>query len=98
LAVIFIYVAVAVVVAGLFFFFLPSLVSDISDLLAKLPKYIDTASVWNPLKGSLLPSAKGVTESLGIANESFSVSEFINGISATVNTSDGFFRALSGVF
>ncbi|HEY4499419.1 MAG TPA: AI-2E family transporter [Candidatus Paceibacterota bacterium] len=50
LSVIFIYFFIALVLAGLFYFFVPALVADTSDLFSKLPTYLETVSVWNPFK------------------------------------------------
>ena len=35
--------------AGLIFFFVPSVLNETSDFLNKLPKYLDSATLWNPL-------------------------------------------------
>lgn len=46
LAVIFIYLALAIILFGVFYFFLPPLLDDIVGLLSSLPQYVETL---NPL-------------------------------------------------
>ena len=96
LAVICIYLVLILGTGGVFYVFLPSIVSDISDFLTQVPNYINTISVWNPLAGGLGDAAP-VVKTLGIT-DAFSLKDFLSGISAAVSTSEGFFRLVSGFF
>lgn len=97
LAVIAVYLLLALALAGIFYFFVPSLVADLSDLFNNLPSYINTVSVWNPFNTSL-SSAVPVVHNLNIAN-TFSFDSLIaqmNGLIA--GTSQSFIQAISTLF
>lgn len=97
LSVIIIYLVLLAVLAGIFYLFVPSLISDFSDLLAKLPTYLDAVSVWNPFKSAGV-SVSPVVQNLGLT-QSFSLSDLISQFNATVlNTSQGFVQAMSNIF
>lgn len=82
-----IYVIIIAILAGLFSFFLPVLLSDTLQLFQALPNYSESISVWNPL---------GKFESL---NQLFSVKDIIQTISTHVTSvTSGFFGTLSGLF
>ncbi len=97
LAVIIIYLTLALLCAGIFYFFVPSLISDLSDLFAQLPNYWDTVNLWNPLKDAFAPSAE-VVGNLELASKlSFGgVIDQINSLFSSA--SQGFLSALSTVF
>lgn len=87
IGVLFIYIAIFAVLAGLFSVFLPVLLNDTLQLFNALPSYTESISLWNPL---------GQFESL---NQFFSLKDII----ATINTyitsfTSGFFGTLSGLF
>jgi len=51
LAVILIYLALAVVIAGLFLLIVPPVLDEASGLLATSPKYFDSINLWGPFSG-----------------------------------------------
>src|SRR3989338_175188 len=97
ISVILIYLFLFILLAGIFYFFVPSLLSDLSDFLTKLPTYLDTVSVWNPFKGNVSP-ASPVVSNLGLS-QGLSISEFINEFnSGFTSASQGFFQTISSLF
>ena len=97
LSVIAVYVLLIALFSGVFYFFVPSLFSDLSDLLSKLPDYVNTISVWNPFKGDFASSAP-VAQSLGLA-DTFSLQDLVNSFNTTfIKTSQGFIETLAGIF
>jgi predicted PurR-regulated permease PerM len=82
-----IYVGIIALLAGMFSFFLPILLSDTLQLFQTLPNYSESISVWNPL---------GNFESL---NQLFSVKDIIQSVSTQVTSAaNGFVGTLSGLF
>ncbi len=63
LAVVLIYLVLALVFTGIFYFFIPSLLSDTANFLSNIPRYIDTISLWNPLSSLNLPASKEAVQS-----------------------------------
>jgi predicted PurR-regulated permease PerM len=98
IAVILIYVFIIFVVAGFFYLLLPSILSDLSNLLSNLPKYLDAISIWNPLKTDVVNNSAPVVKSLS-AGSSFSLGDLAGSFnSAIANTSAGLVQTLSVVF
>lgn len=110
-AVILMYISLALVVAGLFYFFLPSLLNDTSNFLSAVPRYLDSVSIWNPLQGDGTVAdskeiARSLSEDLNQSREavqSFSpnatFSEVVSDIQGTLaNLSQGFVKTVSVVF
>jgi predicted PurR-regulated permease PerM len=98
IAVLIIYLFCAALLAGLFYSFLPVILSDVADFLASLPQYIDTISLWNPLKSEAFPSAGGVAESLGLSG-TFSLGDLIDDFNtAILSTSQGVLRFMFAIF
>jgi predicted PurR-regulated permease PerM len=48
-AVIVTYIALFSIFAGLFYFFVPSVLNEASDFLSSVPKYLESTTLWNPL-------------------------------------------------
>ncbi|MFA6227345.1 MAG: AI-2E family transporter [Candidatus Paceibacterota bacterium] len=51
--------------AGLFYFFIPSILSEASSFLSSIPQYLETTSLWNPLnidQGNVTTSQKAVQD------------------------------------
>lgn len=98
IAVILIYLAIIIVVASFFYLFLPSILSDLSNLLSNFPKYLDAISIWNPIKIDTVSSTTSAVKSIGIS-QSFSLSDLIGNFNVAVaNTSQGLFQTMSVVF
>ena len=45
------YVILGLVLSGIVYFFLPPLLSDLSNFLSSVPEIADSVSLWNPLSG-----------------------------------------------
>ncbi len=61
---------------GIFYFFVPALLDDISLLAGILPKYVDVSSLWSPLSGG-----SELTESLSSVGQGGNILEVIkNGL------------------
>lgn len=98
LAVILIYLVLLTVLIGLFYFFMPSLLNDLSDLLAKIPTYFETISVWNPFNTGGESTGNSLVENLGLSG-GFSFKDLINNFNtAFVSTSQGLVQTLSTLF
>jgi len=109
-AVVIMYLACAGVIFGIFYFFLPPLLSDTSNFLSSTPHYLDSISVWDPLQKDSVSQSKTAVENLSVnINQSRqAVSEFSSGLSfsdiihniqvAISSTSQGFIETLSLIF
>ena len=64
LSLVFVYLFGAAILGGVFYFFVPALLSDLSRLARIVPQYFDISSLWNPLQeggiASQSPLAKAV--------------------------------------
>ncbi len=96
-AVICIYLFLALVIVGIFYFFVPSLLADLSDFFDNLPLYFENISVWNPFN-SALSTAGPVVQNLGISS-GFSFDKIIGQLNTFfTSTSQGLIQVVSGVF
>ncbi|MCX6717821.1 MAG: AI-2E family transporter [Candidatus Taylorbacteria bacterium] len=100
--------------AGLIFFFVPSVLNETSDFLNKLPKYLDSATLWNPLNidsGKVTESQKvvqglsdGINNSAQFVkdsslNNTSGISDLVKNIQEiTSNVTGGFLNIVSTVF
>ncbi len=92
-----IYVSLGLLFAGLFYFFVPTLLNDLSDVLTVLPKYIDSLSLWNPIHDTVLNTGVSA-KALSLAPQ-FSLKDVLGSFSDALNTtSEGFIQTLSTVF
>ncbi len=112
IAVMVIYAGLISLLVGIFYVFVPVLLKDVSDFLNKVPQYVDSVSLWNPLQSSDVEQSKMVAQSLsnGInqggqvihditSNSSFSIRGVVEGINNTLsNASFGFIQTISSVF
>lgn len=94
LAVVVIYVLIALILFGVVIFFVPLVVNDTVTFLSSLPKTISVESLWSPI------TSLGGQASSGVLSEhTISISEFINDLrSLIVGTSSGVFRTASVIF
>ena len=88
------YLFVATVIAGIFYFLIPPLVSDISQLIAEAPEYINSLQVGLQGGGSGL----GAIEPLGGVPESFSVAELVTQFQKLIGTEGGVFSFITKIF
>jgi predicted PurR-regulated permease PerM len=100
--------------AGLIFFFVPSVLNETSDFLNKLPKYLDSTTLWNPLNidsGKVTESQKvvqglsdGINNSAQFVkdsslNNTSGISDLVKNIQEiTSNVTGGFLNIVSTVF
>ncbi len=49
--------------AGLFYFFVPALIDDLSKIARLLPQYADVSSLWNPLSDTAIMTTNAVSTS-----------------------------------
>ena len=61
-AVIIIYIAVALIMSGLFYFLLPPLVQEATAYLNEVPQYLDKVDVWAPLKSGITSGNQAVEQ------------------------------------
>jgi predicted PurR-regulated permease PerM len=94
-AVILVYVLIALLLAGIFFFFLPLLLNETSSYLSNLPETVNLSDLWNPLQESNFfngPAVQGIPQS-------FSVKELLTNVRGILSgTSSGFFKTASTIF
>src|SRR3989338_10632856 len=82
-AVIIMYLAIAGVIVGIFYFFLPPLLNDTSNFLASAPRYLDSISIWDPLQKDSLMESKEAVQSFSedLTQSRQVVSSFTKGLS-----------------
>src|SRR3989338_282181 len=98
LSVVAIYILIGLILAGLFYFLLPTFLSDLSSLLDVLPKYIDSVSLWKPAGDSALTNILSSGGEIALAPP-FSLKELVtNFSSALTGTAEGFFQTISTIF
>ncbi len=109
-AVILVYLCLAGIIAGIFYFFLPPLLNDTSNFMAAVPEYLDSVSAWNTGGSDLAVSrativsdiSKDITESRQAVSgltPSANFSDVVSDIqSALSNLSQGFVKTVSVVF
>ncbi len=98
-AVIIIYLAFALVAVGIFYFFVPLLVSDFVELLSSLPLLVDSLSAWSPFSVLDAPGATALVGDGAPAVGSFAFGDLVNALRiVSTNVSEGFLPALSAFF
>lgn len=86
LSVVLVFLFLALVVAGGFYFFFPTFISDVLSVLDLLPKYVDSTNLLSPL-------------SFGGAFPDLSIQTVVDSLSSTfVNVTGGLFTTVSGFF
>ena len=83
-AAIFTYIGVFAILAGLFYFFIPSVLSETSSFLNSLPKYLESTTLWNPsgASGELITKTQQVVGNIsgGLSNPGSLVSDIGNNL------------------
>lgn len=98
LSVVAIYIFIGLMLAGLFYFLLPTLLDDLSGLLDVLPKYLDSANFWKPAGDNALTNILSGGGGTALAPQ-FSLKEFVtNFSSALIGTTNGFIQTISMIF
>lgn len=89
LSVIIIFLGMAVLISGAFYFFLPTFIADVLSVLESLPKYIDTTNLLSPLSET----------SFGTSLPNLSIQNIMNSLSLTFSSvTGGLFTTISGFF
>lgn len=99
LSVVFIYIFIGLILAGLFYFLLPTFLNDLSGLLDVLPKYLDSINFWTPAGDGVLSNILTDGRETTLASPQFSLKELItNFSSALTGTTEGFLQTISTIF
>ncbi|MFA6273271.1 MAG: AI-2E family transporter [Candidatus Paceibacterota bacterium] len=99
LSVVFIYISIGLILAGLFYFLLPTFLNDLSGLLDVLPKYIDSINFWTPAGDGALSHILTSSKEVALTSPQFSLKELIaNFSSALTGTTEGFIQTISVIF
>ncbi len=88
-SVIIIFLSVALIVAGAFYLFLPTFISDVLGILDSIPRYIDTTNLLGPFDQM----------AIGGSLPNLSIQNIIDSLSLTFsNVTGGLFTTVSGFF
>lgn len=97
LAVIIVYVLLALIFFGLVYLLVPTLLNELSSYLTNLPKYLNYAQAWIPVKDPSFIEGSATIQQ--ISNTSFSLSQsFANLSNSLSNVSESFVRTVQVVF
>ena len=99
LAVVLVYLMIAILLFGLFYFVVPPLLADVSAFLRTVPQYV--SSIELPSASSVLPElgTSGGTVISELAASGFSFGDFVSDLSAYLTSiPGGIFNAVSAVF
>jgi predicted PurR-regulated permease PerM len=89
LAVVMVFLSIGLVVAGGFYFFLPTFISDVLGILDSLPRYVDTTNLLSPLSDT----------SFGASLPNLSIRNIVESLSSTFSdVTGGLFSTISGFF
>jgi predicted PurR-regulated permease PerM len=89
LAVVMVFLSIGLIVAGGFYFFLPTFISDVLGILDSLPRYIDTTNLLSPLSDT----------SFGASLPNLSIGNIVGSLSSTFSdVTGGLFSTISGFF
>ena len=98
LSVVVIYISIGLILAGLFYFLLPTFLNDLSGVLETLPKYLDSVNFWQPSSDNALTNILSDSREAALTPQ-FSLKELItNFSSALTGTAEGFLQTLSAIF
>lgn len=88
-AVIITYAVLVLILVGLFYFFLPPLLNDLSNFLATVPRYVDTVSLWNPLSSEKVAGSAQLVHGLsqGLSDSKTLVNTLSGSSAGALNTS-----------
>lgn len=95
IAVVLIYAVALLILAGLFYAFVPPLLDEVGDFTGTLPTYIDTITVWNPtndITSGLVPAVQGLSQTFSLGDMVAEIKQAIAGVS------NGFIQTASAVF
>lgn len=95
-AVILIYIILALFLAGIFFFFLPLVLTEASTYLKSLPENISLSDLWNPIQESGVAIDNGIDH---VLSPDFSVKEAVSGLQQIIaGTGEGVLKTASVIF
>ncbi|MEN9621667.1 MAG: hypothetical protein RLZZ67_101 [Candidatus Parcubacteria bacterium] len=105
-----VYIIIAGVLVGSFYTVVPQLLQDSSEFLSKVPQYLESSSLWNPLDEETTDRSKtvatnmvqGIAESrqaLSTVNNTSSIQGVVTSINEAINSvSAGFVHSASSIF
>ncbi|MBI2108911.1 MAG: AI-2E family transporter [Parcubacteria group bacterium] len=97
IAVIFIYLAFAIVLVGIFYLFLPPLLNETSGLVSSLPEYITSLPIFDP--GNVQSGFSAGQQFVEGLSGDFSLGQAVSQIQNVASRiSDGLFQSLSTIF
>ena len=98
-SVILIYLVFALVAVSIFYFFIPTLVSDVVGLFSNVPMLIDTVSGWSPFGALSAGAVLGVEGDSVASTGSFAFGDMLQAFRIVAeNVSEGFLPTLSVFF
>ncbi len=98
-AVILIYLVFALLALGVFYYFVPLLVSDFVELLSRLPMLVDSLSAWSPFSVLDAPGATAFIGDGASPLNQFAFGDLIDALRiVSSNVSEGFLPTLSAFF
>ncbi|MCR4274948.1 MAG: AI-2E family transporter [Candidatus Campbellbacteria bacterium] len=95
LAVVIIYLIIAITLSGLIYFLLPSLLSDSANFLSQIPDYIGSLDTRPILEGLGVPESSMVIQNI---SNTLSAGDLLSSVRSFVTIPGGAFRVLSTVF
>ena len=97
LAVIFVYAILLVVFLSIIYFFVPTILAELSNYLSNLPKYLNYAQAWLPVKDpGFIENSATIQQ---ISSTSLSLGQSIDGVAHSLtNVSQGFIQTVQLVF
>ncbi len=95
-AVVTIYVVILLLVVGIFVFFMPMVINDISSFLNDLPKTITLEELWSPIRDIGLNFGQ---MSQSLSTHTISLTDFVNGLKSDIGgSSASVFHTASVIF
>ncbi|MFA6536691.1 MAG: AI-2E family transporter [Candidatus Paceibacterota bacterium] len=95
-AVLVVYLVATIILAGVFYLLVPSVLNEASNFLTKAPEYLNKIKLWSPIEPS---QSLVATQSLSTFSSGFSFEQIVGDIQSMLsNTSEGFVKIVSLVF
>jgi predicted PurR-regulated permease PerM len=94
-AVVIVYVCIAIVLVGIVYFLLPALLSETSAFLAQLPQYVGSFDFKQFIDHIISPESTSVVQNI---SSTLSTGDLLSGIQSFLAIPGGTFRTISAVF
>jgi len=92
IAVLLVYILIMFGLLSIFYFFVPTLLQEISNFLAFLPTYTNTLDLSNTIGGDFLSGPESIVKTFSLRDALSSIQESFN------NLSEGFVKSISVIF